>query len=283
MSLDVGQALRAGYDNLATTDGLTVLSVLLAFNLVFEAVVASFRPRLVERIRAGQFGLESPRLVIEPPLDLDSFVPELPLSVLAALVLVGLVGNELVRFWAIRLFASPTRGQLSNAADRVPVVLAVGGGFALFLFALRKLLPLLWVGEGFQTVMLASQTAGVVALVLVGVAVYLRQELALTDAGAAESVRASIARFVAAPVPVLGLLAVLGLLGLLTGLPTALAIYAVGATPGGGDTVVAVAELVGIVLGAVLSTFSIATVTDAYLQVRGDAFRERPDSAYRGL
>jgi len=272
MVLDVRRALRAGYDDLASRAGLAVFSVLLVFNLVYGAVVASFRQQLFEFLRRrgpDQF----PVVFVDPPPVWDALLGDLPLPLLAGLALVGVLTAEAIRFWAIRLFADLSIAPIPDLRDRLPVLLGVGGGFALALFGLRQVLPLLWVNQGLETVELVSRTAGAVALGLVGVTVYLRQEIALTDAGTRETVRCSVRRFLAEPVPSLGLLALLGLLGVLTGIPVALTVYVGSLGTGGGGQIVPVAELVETVLGTVLSTFSIAAVTDAYVQIRGGRFR----------
>ena len=66
----------------------------------------------------------------------------------------------------------------------------------------------------------------------------------------------------------LGLLALLGLLGVLTGLPTVVAVNVIDGGP-----LVTAGRPLGVVLGAALSTFSIAAITDAYVQTRGGEFR----------
>jgi hypothetical protein len=92
------------------------------------------------------------------------------------------------------------------------------------------------------------------------VTVYLRQEIALTAAGPTEVVRNSLARFRKAPVPIFGLLVLLTVLGQLIALPTVLlSPLRVGSRPW------LLNALLTRVLSAALSTFSIATITSAYL------------------
>jgi len=270
MVLDVRRALQTGYDDLTSEAGLNVFSVLLVFNLAYGAVVASFRQQLLEFVTRGS---PMPTAFIRPPVDWEFLSLELPLPLLAVLAVGAVFAGELVRFWAIRLFADLSLTPVPERRERVPILLAVGGGVTLLVFGLREVVPVFWAPEGARTMATVSQATGVVSLIVVGLTVYLRQEIALTDAGVRETVEKSVARFLAEPVPILGLLALLGLLGALTGLPPLVGQFVVGAGRGMTPPVSQLLELGSVVLSTVLTTFSIATVTNAYVQIRGGAFR----------
>jgi len=105
----------------------------------------------------------------------------------------------------------------------------------------------------------------------VGVAVYLRQEIALNDGCVRLTLRNSLTRFLKAPVPVLGLLVLLGVVGVVAGLPRALPMVLREGGTVAGVPLVMVAQVVGVALTAAVQTLSIAAITDAYLQVRTDA------------
>jgi len=266
MVLDVRRALQVGFDDLTSTAGLNVFTVLLVFNVTYGTVVASLRQGLLDVVQRGTPG--PPEVVAGPPLGWDALLFDLPLPLLVVLAVASVLTSEVIRFWAIRLFADLSITPVPERGERLPVLLAVGGGFAFVLFGLRHVLPVLWARQGFEAMTLVSQATGVVVLVLLGVSVYLRQEIALTDADPGETVRRSVRRFLAGPVPILGLLALLGLLGVLTGLPTVVAVNVIDGGP-----LVTAGRLLGVVLGAALSTFSIAAITDAYVQTRGGEFR----------
>ena len=269
MVLDVRRALRTGYDDLRSTAGLNVLSVLLVFNLVYGGVVASFRQELLVVLRRSRSGTP-PLISTESRVGLDLLQFDLPLWLLALLTVLAVLVGEAIRFWAIRQFADLSLRSVPEVRERLPVFLTVAGGFALLVFGLVEVVPLLWADNGAETMRLAAQSVGVVSLLLVGVTVYLRQELALTAGSARQTATRSVRRFVAEPVPILGLLALLGLGGALAGLPSALA-AAIG--PAGNSTVVQIGELVRVALSSILTTFSIAAITDAYIQIRGGTFR----------
>lgn len=269
MSLDVRRALQTGYDDLTSTAGLNVVSVLLVLNLVYGGVVSSFREELLGFIRRSGSST-MPYISIESQVGWDLLQFELPFWLLTVLAVLAVLAGEVLRFWAIRQFADLSLRSPPEPRERLPVFLTVAGGFALLLFGLREVVPLFWAPAGPESMLLASQSAGGVSLLLVGVMVYLRQELALTDSGARETVRKSLQRFVAEPVPILGLLALLGMGGVLVGLPPVLA---ASLGPPGATTLARIGEFVGVALGTVLTTFSIAAVTDAYVQIRGGKFR----------
>lgn len=262
MVLDIRRALHAGYDGLTSTDGLNVASVLLVLNLYYGTVAASFQQQLATTVfEPGPGG--RPPITIRPPVDLKVLALDLPVALLAVLVLVGVVGNEVLRFWGIRLFAEAGGESLG---ERLPVLLAAAGGVALLLFALRGLLPLLWVSGDTSTFVFASQLLGVAALAVTVATVYLRQAVALTDARVGGVARDAFQSLRAAPLATLGVLAVVAVLRALAGISTPLAIIA---GFGGQSGVLPWVQLGSLALVAVVDTFAIAAVTDAYLQVRG--------------
>ncbi|MBX0287281.1 hypothetical protein EGH22_13170 [Halomicroarcula sp. F28] len=269
MVLDVRRALQTGYDDLTSRTGRKVLAVLLVFNLVYSGVVTSFREDLLAVLRGS--GYRTPRTIgIESQVGWELLQFELPLWILAPLAVLAVFAGEAIRFWAIQQFADLSLRSPPDPVKRLPVFLAVAGGFTLLVFGLTEVVPLLWAPSGVEAMARTTQAVSVVSLHLVGVTVYLRQELALTEAGAREAVRKSVRRFLTEPVPILGLLALLGLGGALVGLAPMVASY-LGLA--GNATVTQVGELVHVALGTVLSTFSIAAVTDAYVQIRGGKFR----------
>ncbi|MDS0261016.1 hypothetical protein NDI56_16570 [Haloarcula sp. S1CR25-12] len=254
MSLDIRRALQAGYDGLTSTAGYNVFSVLLVFYVAYDAVSQSFRQQLLATVPGIQ-----PSPGFTPPFDIDMLAFELPLSVLVALTVAAVVSHEAVRFWAIQQFAESPAPTLQK---RARVLLAVGGGVALFVYGVRQALLMFWYGPGFEMGIRSPLFVSVAVAPILLVTVYLRQEVALTAAGPTETVRNSLARFRKAPVPIFGLLLLLTVLALLTSLPSVLlSPLQVGAT------LWLLNELLSRVLFAALSTFTIATITEAYLQV----------------
>lgn len=258
MFLDIRQALQAGYDGLTSTAGYNVFSVLLVFYVAYDAVSQSFRQQLLATAPVSQ-----PPAGFTPPLDIDVLALEWPLSVLVALTVAAVVSHEAVRFWAIQQFAE---SPVPTLQERARILLSVGGGVALFVYGVEQVLLVFWSGPGaglgipFPTVI----TVAVAPILLV--TVYLRQGIALTAAGSTETVRNSLARFRMAPVQIFGLLLLFAVLGQLTVLPSVLlSPLRVGTTPW------LLNELLTRVLSAALRTFSIATITEAYLQVRDGA------------
>jgi len=251
MSLDIRQALQAGYDGLTSTAGYNVFSVLLVFYVAYDAVSQSFRQQLPAAAPGVQPG-------VMPPFDVDVLAFELPLSVLVTLTVAAVVSHEAVRFWAIQQFAE---SPVPTLQERARTLLAVGGGVALFVYGLREALLAFWYGPGFEMGIRSPLFVSVAVAPILLVTVYLRQEIALTAVGPAKTVRNSLARFRTAVVPIFGLLVLLTVLGQLISLPSVLlSPLRVGSTPW------LLNALLTRVLSAALSTFSIATITSAYLQ-----------------
>ena len=260
MSLDVRQALQAGYDDLTSTAGYNVFSVLLVFSVAYGAVSQSFRQQLLATVP----GVQTPP-GFTPPFDVDLLAFELPLSVLVALTVAAVVSHEAVRFWAIQQFAETS---VPTLQERARLLVAVGGGVALFVYSVNEALLAFWYGPGFEMGIRSPRFIAVAVAPILLVTVYLRQEFVLTAAGTTETVRNSVARFRKAPVRIAGLLLLLTALNQSIGFPgVVLSPLRVGATPW------LLTELLGYVLSAALSTFSIATITDAYIQIRDGTFR----------
>ena len=258
MSLDIRQALQAGYDDLTSTAGYNVFSMLLVFYAVSDAVRGAFRQQLLATVPDIQ-----PIPGFTPPFDIEMLAFELPFSVLVALTVAAVVAHEAVRFWAIQQFAERP---VPTVQERARTLLAVGGGVALFVYGVRQALLVFWYGPGFEMGIRSPLFISVAVAPILLVTVYLRQEIALTAAEPTEAVRNSLARFRKAPVPIFGLLLLLTVLGQLTSFPSVLlSPLRVGTTPW------LLNELLTRVLSATLSTFSIAVITDAYLQVRDGA------------
>ncbi|WP_299266475.1 hypothetical protein [Halorientalis sp.] len=267
MSLDIRQALQAGYEDLTSEAGLNVFSVLLVFNVAYDAVSQSFRQQLLVATRGVQT-----RVGFPPPYNVDMLAFEFPLSVLVALIVAAVVAQEAVRFWAIQQFADISAPTLK---ERARVLLAVGGGVALFVYGVRQVVPVVWDGPDLGMGIRSPLVAAVAAAPILLVTVYLRQEIALTAAGPTETMRNSVARFRKAPVQIFGLLLLFAVLGFLPRLPTVVVTRVVTVRYGSMPSLIL--ELLHSTLFVALSTFSIAAITDAYLQVRGGGDEGGPE------
>jgi len=272
MSLDVGQALRSGIDDLTSETGVLVGAVFLLYSLASLVVNQSLAAELLERV----FATYTPeqREAIESfgggatstPFALDIGLP----IVVVLVVLVALVG-ELVRYWAIRSFAGPDETATPEFGDRAVMAAVLGGGVALAVLLFQSVLPTVGQLGGLATTLIGSIVGPVVGLVLVTVFVYLRQEIALSDGGYAATVRQSFARFMDDPVSIIVLLVVLGILGLLGGIPGVVVTFTVGTGSVAGLPLAAVSGVFSTVLSTVFQILGIAAVTDAYVQVRTSA------------
>jgi hypothetical protein len=267
MVLDIGRALRTGLEELGSETGLVVVAVVLVFQLGYGAVVDSLRHQLAVIVApAGPSG----GVGVVTGCGWSPLAAETSLPVLATLALAGVVCNEVIRFWAIRCFADASATRVADAGQRLRALVVLGGGFALLLFGLQHVVPMLGLVWGVETMGAFARTSVVLSMLFVGVAVYLRQEIALNDGSLRRTVRNSVVRFLQEPVPILGLLVLLSAVGFAAGIPRALTVMLDAGTVFGVSLGMA-AHFVGVALTAVVQTLSIAAITDAYLQVRTDA------------
>jgi len=274
MSLDIGDALRSGIDDLTSEAGLLVVAVFLLYNFVSLVVNESFAQQLFAfQLESGSYSAQQQE-VIESFSSTSPFAlgVGLPLTVLLVVVLV--LAGELVRYWAIRLFADPSETKTASATDRAVMAVALGGAVALLAFVFQTVLPVAGQFAGAALGFLGSLGGPVVGFVLVLVFVYLRQEIALNDAGYGKTVRNSVARLTDEPGSTVVLLLILGVIGFLAGLPG----FVLGVLGFFGDSIsvaglsgAVLGQLIGVVLGALVQTFGVAVVTDAYLQLRASA------------
>jgi hypothetical protein len=266
MSLDIGQALRSGIDDIASETGVLVGAVFLLYNLASLVVGESFSAATLELLFERGVYSTAEREAIESlggstPLALDLALP----IVAVLLVVVTLVG-ELVRYWGIRSFAGPAETATDAIGDRVAMMLVLGGGVALLQVFFSSVLPIAGQLGGLATTLIGSFLGPVVSFVILAVFVYLRQEIALNDGGYATTVKRSFARFMDDPASILAVLLILGIVGVIGSLPGTIIGFV-----GGGTTITLAGRLLSTVLRTVTGLLGIAVVTDAYIQVRAAA------------
>lgn len=266
MSIDIGQALRSGIDDLASETGVLVGAVFLLYNLGSLVAGESFAAATLELLFERGVYSSAEREAIQSfggstPLALD-----LALPIIAVLLVVVTLIGELVRYWGIRSFAGPAETATDAFGDRVVMVLVLGGAVALGQLLFSSVLPIAGQLGGLATTLIGSIVGPVAGLVILAVFVYLRQEIALNDGGYGTTVKRSFARFMDDPVSILVLLVILGIIGVVASLPGTVVGFI-----GGGDTLRVGGRLFGTVLGTVVQVLGIAVVTDAYIQIRADA------------
>jgi hypothetical protein len=141
----------------------------------------------------------------------------------------------------------------------------LGGGVAVVVYGLTDLLPVLWPPSTMRPGTWLLQ-AGVLGAPLFLLFVYLRQAIALTTASLLGTLRASIGLLRTAPLRTAGLLLCLVLLGQIGFLPGILLSRTAPVQPG--SPLGMGVELYRSVLFAAVHTYSIAVITESYLQLR---------------
>lgn len=248
MSLDVGQALRDGIDDLTSERGALFVAVFVIFGLANTVVSQSLSLAINRSVASaldvpasamqqqGAFGGASSALGLE-----------IPLAVAGVLTLVlGVVGITL-RIVAIRSFAFEGPSPLPSSAteDLVPTVLTAIGASILMYIALFF---------GFLLLIIP----GIVLAVLF---FFVMQEVALNDSGVVESLKNSVDLVGDNLGGVVVLIVITVVLGIVITIPLTLASLGL---PG------AASSAVTTLLGQIASVFGIAVVTSAYQQAMAD-------------
>jgi hypothetical protein len=269
MSLDIGDALRSGIDDLTSETGLLVGAVVFLYSLGALVANESLGAALLSRLFESGVYTAAQREAIQSFGGGTPFSLGVGVAVAGALAVVVTLVGELVRFWAIRQFAGPA--ETAAPSDRAAMALLLGGVVAVFLLLFQQVLPVAGQLGGTALGLVGSIVGPIGGIVLLAVFVYLRQEIALNDGGYGETVRRSLARFMDDPASILVLLLVLGIVGFVGSVPTFAVGFLGGSASVGGVSLTVVSRLLSTLLGAVFQTLGIAVVTDAYLQVRASA------------
>lgn len=281
MALQISDALRSGIDTLLSEDGLLITGVFLLFNLGNTVANSSFTAALFDEVMdmgapagpGGSAGAGAPGFSMADftgPFSLDVAVP-----VAVAMVLLFLVIGQLIKFWGIRLFAEPQETMDKNTSDRAVMAVLLGGGVAVLTFAVSMSSTALNVSGRPLLGGLAGLVGALLSLILGLAFVYLLQSIALYDGGYVETLKHCVARFMDAPAQIIVLLFVLLLLGIIPGIPSTASIISV-ILPGSFDLPSqSILQVASMVLNAPVQAFSLAVITDAYLQVRADQDDDR--------
>lgn len=271
MSLDIGTALRRGFDDLTSETGLLVGAVVLLYNLGALVANESLGAALLELVFERGGYTEQQRAAVESFGGGTPFALDVGLPVIVAMVVVVALVGELVRFWGIRLFAGPAETATDDPTARAPMAVLLGGAVAVSLLAFQQVLPVAGQLGGPATTIVGSIVGPIGGLILLTVFVYLRQEIALADGGYGATVQNSLARFMDDPVSITVLLVILGIVGFVAGAPTFVLTFLGGSVSVAGVSGTVFARLLSTVFGALVQTLGIAVVTDAYVQVRASA------------
>ncbi|GCF13108.1 hypothetical protein Harman_10430 [Haloarcula mannanilytica] len=276
MALQIGDALRSGIDDLLSENGLLITGVFLLYNLGNTVANSSLTGVLFDELMGagspggpgGAGGAGTPGFSMADftgPFALDVAAP-----IALVLALVFLVVGQLVKFWGIRLFAEPAEIMEKNTSERAVMAVVLGGGVAVLTFA----------GSIGSTVLnlngqpllggLAGLVGGLISLILGLVFVYLLQSIALYDGGYVETLKHCAARFMDAPAQIIVLLFLLFLIGIIPGIPSTASVLSM-FLPGTFDLPSqSILQVASMVLNAPVQAFSLAVITDAYIQVRAD-------------
>ncbi|KAA9398899.1 hypothetical protein Har1130_11875 [Haloarcula sp. CBA1130] len=273
MALHTGDALRRGIDDVTSESGLLVMGVFLLYSLGNTVASSSVMGLLFDELMpqgspSGSAGAGGPGFSMTDfvgPFSLDLAAP-----VAVVLLLVFLVLGQLVKFWGIRLFADQSEIRSDNASERAVMTAVLGGGIAIVMFAISMSSTFFQL-NGQVILSLVASLGSVLASLVVGLAlVYLLQAIALYDGGYVETLKHAVARFMDAPAQIIVLLFILALLGIVPGIPATASVISM-VLPGTFDLPSqSVLQVASMVLNAPVQAFSLAVITDAYIQVRAD-------------
>jgi len=276
MALQIGDALRSGFDDLLSEDGLLITGVFLLYNLGNTVANSSFTQAMFDQLMAGggPTGAGGPGGAGAPGFSVSDFTGPFGLDIAApiavVLVLLFLVIGQLVKFWGIRLFADPHETMEDNTSGRAVMAVVLGGGIAVLTFAFSMSSTALNLSGRPLIGGLAGIVGGLLSLIVGLAFVYLLQSIALYDGGYVETLKHCVARFMDAPAQIIVLLFLLFLLGIIPGIPSTASVLSV-FLPGTFDLPSqSILQVASMVLNAPVQAFSLAVITDAYIQVRSE-------------
>ena len=255
MALQIGRAFQDGIDELLSERGAVFAGVFIVYGLLSSVVWASlsqaftelFLGRLPSDAQVNQAAMTGAG---GTPLALD-----LPLAVAGVGALVLLVVNEALNIVAIRAFASDDRDPIpDNVGRRLgrTVVVAIAAG----------ILTTIAVGIGIILLIIPG-------LVLALLFFFIQQEIALNDSGVIESISNSVSIVTDNLLATFVLAVVLVVLGLVLG--GAVSFLPVSLPP-------MVLATVSTIFSSVVSVFSIAVTTVAYLQATQSGYTQETES-----
>ncbi|MDS0222006.1 hypothetical protein NDI54_11675 [Haloarcula sp. S1AR25-5A] len=274
MALQIGDALRSGIDDLLSETGLLLTGVFFLYNLGNTVANSSFSRALFDQLMAGggPTGAGGPGGAGTPGFSMSDFAGpfglDVALPIAVVLVLLFLVIGQLVKFWGIRLFADPQEIMEADTSERAIMAVVLGGGVAILTFAFSMSSTVLSFSGRQLIGGLAGIVGGLLSLIVGLALVYLLQAIALYDGGYVETLKHAVARFMDAPAQIIVLLFLLFLLGIIPGIPSTASVLSV-FLPGSFDLPSqSILQVTSMVLNAPVQAFSLAVITDAYIQVR---------------
>jgi hypothetical protein len=242
MALQIGRAFQDGIDELLSERGAMFAGVFIVYGLVSSVIWSSLSQAFTE-LFLGQLPsdvqVNQAAMAGGTPLALD-----LPLAVAGVGALVLLVVNEALNIVAIRAFASDGRESIPDNVGRrlgKTVAVAIAAG----------ILTTIAVGIGIVLFIIPG-------LVFALFFFFVRQEIALNDSGIIEAISNSVSIVTDNLLATFVLAIVLGVLGLILG--GVFSFFPISLPP-------MVLTTLSTVLSTVISVFSIAVTTVAYLQV----------------
>lgn len=234
MAIDVRQALRDGFDDIAGVRGGIFLVAFALFSTASLPVHQTLNRDLNEWVAEL-----SPQEVPVPPTPLaqDLSVPAL----LGALAVI-FVGAELLRLVAIRSFASDSPAAIPT--DEV----TEGLGRTVFVLLVTSLIVQVLVYGGIGAFVIPG-------LIAAALTVFVRQAVLLDGDGVLDAFRTSISIVTANVIQVLLIMVVLIILSVVIGIPTVFM-----------DPTNVIRPVVGTLLGSIVTVYGIAVITRAYQQ-----------------
>jgi hypothetical protein len=262
MSLDIGQALRDGFDRTTVRSGLVILAVLVGFRLVNGVVWQSLSRvwigGLLDDLAANPPSLEGSGLTTEEFLDLIaevrqavvettqlSYLDSLSVAELLALGALLAVVAEAIRIVAVRTFLSPETGSIPRELVTRRL------GWAVLNGVVGGIVVGILIGIGLVLLVLPGIFLAIAFL-------FLRQEIAVADKNFVEAMSGSWNLTAGNRIELFGLVVFLAVISV-----------AVSFVVGFLGSSVAV-DVVSIVAGTTVLAYSIAVISRAYDQLRSE-------------
>lgn len=246
MSIDIGDAISRGFDDLTSARGAAVLGMFVALGIAMGYVFLMFFESLINWVIANTEVTREEVFVEAGDFEaIFAFTPDVPLAVSVLLILVLMLLSVLINIVSIRAFAS-------DSSEPIPVdevTRNLGRTFVFYILA--GILAIILIGIGTLLIVLP----GLVAAFLL----YFTQfAVVIDDAGPVEALKKSYGVVTDNPIEALVLILAFMALGVVISLPFAFL-----------PIPEPINSIVSNLISLAVSVFSIATFTDAYLQATG--------------
>lgn len=245
MSIQIGDALSRGFDDLTSDRGIAVLAIYLVYGIASTVIAFSFAGQIFDQLLQESELTREEFVQMSGGTDFFALALDVSLPVLGLLLLVTMILGVIVRIVAMRAFAS-------DSPEAIPMDEVTRNLGRTFVFSVLAAIL------AFILVMVSLLGLIVGALVAAFLLYFVQYAVAIDDAGPVQALKKSYGVVAGNPVEALVLIIVLAVLSFVVS-------FVAGLVPVGEP----IGTLLSTLFTQVVTVFTLATLTDAYLQATG--------------